>query len=116
MCEIKGEKYLVFPPVDFIAFHLLCRTPVDMLIVYYFRVMLFVMSRYQFPIVIEWDEESKLYIGHAPGIHGAHTQAATLDELDANMREVIELCLEESRTWDDDRPRFVGVHQIEIER
>ena len=30
-----------------------------------------------------------------PGIPGAHTQAATLDELNRNLKEVLELCLEE---------------------
>ena len=43
---------------------------------------------------VEWDEESKLYIGVVPGIPDAHTQAATLDELQRNLKEVLELCLE----------------------
>ena len=30
-----------------------------------------------------------------PGIPGAHTQAETLDELQTNLKEVVELCLEE---------------------
>ena len=29
-----------------------------------------------------------------PGIPGAHSQAATLDELKINIKEVLELCLE----------------------
>jgi predicted RNase H-like HicB family nuclease len=44
---------------------------------------------------IEFDEETKLYIGIVPGIPGAHTQAASLDELRSNLQEVVELCLEE---------------------
>lgn len=72
--------------------------------------------KYHFPVVIEWDEESKLYIGSVPGLPGAHTQAATLDELEINMREVVELCLEESVESGEKFTRFVGVHQIEIER
>ena len=43
----------------------------------------------------EWDPETKLYVGIVPGIKGAHTQAATLDELQGNLKEVLELCLEE---------------------
>jgi len=44
---------------------------------------------------IEFDPETKLYVGIVPGIRGAHTQGATLDELKKNLREVLELCLEE---------------------
>jgi len=50
-----------------------------------------------FTAFIEFDPESKLYVGIIPGIPGAHTQAATLDELQHNLQEVLELCLEENR-------------------
>jgi predicted RNase H-like HicB family nuclease len=63
---------------------------------------------------VEWDEESKLYIGVVPGIPGAHTQAATLDELQRNLKEVLELCLEEFGGNVEDLPRFVGLQQIEV--
>jgi predicted RNase H-like HicB family nuclease len=43
---------------------------------------------------IELDEDTGLYVGILPGIPGAHTQAASLDELRANLKEVVELCLE----------------------
>lgn len=65
-------------------------------------------------VYIEWDPETKLYVGMVPGITGAHTQAATLDELQTNMKEVLELCLEESDVDLDSLPKFVGVQQIEI--
>jgi predicted RNase H-like HicB family nuclease len=48
-----------------------------------------------FTAYIEFDPETKLYVGIVPGIPGAHTQAETLDELQANLKEVVELCLEE---------------------
>jgi predicted RNase H-like HicB family nuclease len=40
---------------------------------------------------IEFDPETNLYIGTVPGIPGAHTQGATLDERQANLKEVLEL-------------------------
>ena len=61
---------------------------------------------------VEWDETSRLYVGIVPGVPGAHTQAATLDELRENLREVLELCLEENPV--EDLPQFVGLQQIEI--
>ncbi len=44
---------------------------------------------------IEKDPETGLYVAVVPGIPGAHTQAETLDELYKNLKEVVELCLEE---------------------
>jgi predicted RNase H-like HicB family nuclease len=43
---------------------------------------------------IEFDPETKMYVGTIPGIPGAHTQGASLEELQENMKEVLELCLE----------------------
>jgi predicted RNase H-like HicB family nuclease len=61
-----------------------------------------------FTAYIEWDTETKLYVGIVPGIPGAHTQGATLDELQRNLREVLELCLEEYAGPIEDLPRFIG--------
>jgi predicted RNase H-like HicB family nuclease len=44
---------------------------------------------------IERDPETGLYVAVVPGIPGAHTQGDTLDELQKNLKEVLELCLEE---------------------
>ena len=63
---------------------------------------------------VEWDSETKLYVGIVPGIPGAHTQAPTLDELQQNLKEVVELCLEEYRGRAEDLPQFVGIQQIEV--
>ncbi len=54
------------------------------------------LSMKTFSAYVEWDPESKLYVGIIPGIPGAHTQAASLDELRTNLTEVLELCLEEA--------------------
>ncbi len=67
-----------------------------------------------FTAYIEYDPETKLYIGIVPGLPGAHTQGASLDELQENLKEVIELCLEENAGSDATLPRFVGLQQIEI--
>jgi predicted RNase H-like HicB family nuclease len=48
-----------------------------------------------FTAYIEFDPETNLYVGTIPGIAGAHTQGVTLDELHENLKEVLELCLEE---------------------
>ena len=64
---------------------------------------------------IEKDPETGLYIAVVPGIPGAHTQAETLDELYKNLKEVVELCLEEMDTESKEQlPEFVGIQQVEV--
>ncbi|MCC6586469.1 MAG: type II toxin-antitoxin system HicB family antitoxin [Bryobacterales bacterium] len=63
---------------------------------------------------VEWDPESGLYVGTVPGLPGAHTQAATLDELRVNLSEVVSLCLEEYQGDVRDLPHFIGLQQVEI--
>ncbi len=52
------------------------------------------MKKYTVTAYIEQDSETGLYIGIVPGLTGAHSQGATLDELKSNLQEVIELCLD----------------------
>ena len=63
--------------------------------------------------VIERDPDTGLLVGYVPGFAGAHSQGATLDELEHNLREVIEMLLE------DGPPKlegeFVGTHLVTID-
>ncbi len=68
----------------------------------------------RFTAYIEWDPECQLYVGTVPGIPGAHTQAASLDELHHNLKEVLELILEENGGGLEGLPEFVGLQQIEV--
>jgi predicted RNase H-like HicB family nuclease len=63
---------------------------------------------------VEWDPETKLFVGIVPGIRGAHTQGATLDELRVNLKEVLQLCIEEQGSLADDLPKFIGLQQVEV--
>ena len=63
---------------------------------------------------VEYDDESKLYVGIVPNVPGAHTQAETLDELQRNLQEVLELCLEENPELANETLHFVGTQQVEI--
>jgi predicted RNase H-like HicB family nuclease len=45
--------------------------------------------------IIERCPETNLYVCYVPGFPGAHSQGATLDELNANLLEVLELLLED---------------------
>jgi predicted RNase H-like HicB family nuclease len=66
----------------------------------------------QYTAVVERDADTGLYVGYVPGLPGAHTQAASLDELNANLREVIAMLLE-----DGDRvpeAEFVGIQTVRV--
>ena len=69
-----------------------------------------------FTAYIEWDPATELYVGIVPGVPGAHTQGASLDELHKNLKEVLELCLEEAKEVGEvtDFPQFFGLQQIEV--
>ena len=62
--------------------------------------------------VIERCTESGLYVGYVPGFAGAHSQGATLDELSANLREVVAMLLEDGEPVLDNE--FVGTQTVVV--
>lgn len=62
---------------------------------------------------IEKDSETGLYVGIVPAISGAHSQGETLDELYKNLKEVLELCLEEMDPESlNEIPEFIGIQEM----
>ena len=65
-----------------------------------------------FTAVIERCPDTGFYVGYVPGFPGAHSQGETLEELNRNLKEVIELLLEEGE------PRleaeFVGTQNLVV--
>ncbi len=45
--------------------------------------------------IVERCQDTGLFVGFIPGFQGAHTQAETLDELTRNLREVVEMLLQD---------------------
>ena len=46
-------------------------------------------------IIVEKSVDTGLYVGWVPGMPGVHSQGATLDELRDNLKEVLEMLLED---------------------
>ncbi len=65
-----------------------------------------------FTAVIEKVFDTDLYVGYVPGFPGAHSQGETLDELQRNLREVIEMLLEDEQA--EFETAFVGTQQIVV--
>jgi predicted RNase H-like HicB family nuclease len=65
-----------------------------------------------FVAVVEKCSDTDLYVGYVPGFPGAHTQAETLDELQKNLREVIEMLLEDGEPAF--QAEFVGTQVVAV--
>jgi len=73
------------------------------------------MKTYKFTAEITRDNEINQYIGIVSGLPGAHTQAATLDELNNNLQDVIQLCLQEMTDEEiNNIPDFIGFQHISV--
>jgi len=66
-----------------------------------------------FTAVVEKCQDTGLYVGYVPGFPGAHSQAQSLDELNSNLREVVELLLEEGEPSIE--TQFVGTQLVTVE-
>ena len=48
-----------------------------------------------FSAVVEKCPDTGLYVGYIPGFPGAHSQGLSLDELNRNLKEVVEMLLKD---------------------
>ncbi len=66
----------------------------------------------KFTAVIEKCSDTGLLVGHISRFPGAHSQGASMEELTQNLREVVELLLEDGEPALESE--FVGTHQVVI--
>jgi predicted RNase H-like HicB family nuclease len=66
-----------------------------------------------FTAIIERCPQTGLYVGYVPGFPGAHSQGNSLDELHDNLREVIEMLLEDGEPSLE--AEFVGLQQVVVQ-
>ncbi len=66
-----------------------------------------------FPILIEQDEDN-IFIVSCPNFKGCHSYGKTIDEAISNIKEVIQICVDEVR---DSKPlnQFVGFRELELD-
>ena len=65
----------------------------------------------EYYVVIERDEDG-YYIGEVPQLRACYSQGRTLDELMTNIREVIELCLDEAE--EESLSEFIGLQKVVV--
>jgi predicted RNase H-like HicB family nuclease len=64
-----------------------------------------------YTVYIERDEDGVL-VGSVPSLPGCYSQGTTLDELLANMREVVALCVRNQS--EETNSEFIGVQNLSI--
>jgi predicted RNase H-like HicB family nuclease len=67
---------------------------------------------HSYTAVVERCSDTGLYVGYVPGFRGAHSQGETLDELHDNLREVIEMLLEDGEPQLE--TEFVGTATVKV--
>ena len=68
------------------------------------------MRSYNF--LVERDPDTDLLLGYVPGWPGAHSQGTDIDELQQDLREVIEMLLEDGEPALESE--FVDVRTIQV--
>ena len=71
------------------------------------------MEKLHLPIIIELDEDG-YYIVSCPLFKGCHTYGGTIDEALENIKEVIQVYLEETDV--KEIKKFIGFRELEIVR
>ncbi len=69
------------------------------------------MKKIHLPIIVEIDEDG-YYIVSCPLFKGCHSYGETIDEALENIREVIDMCLEETNI--DESNKFIGFRELEV--
>jgi len=65
------------------------------------------------PIIIEQDEDN-VYIVSCPVFKGCHSYGKTVDDALVNIREVIDMCMDEEKEQIHGINRFIGFREMEI--
>ena len=71
------------------------------------------MGKLHLPIILEQDEDG-YFIASCPLFKGCHSYGKTIEEAMINIKEVIEMCLEELEEKKENLNKFVGLMELEI--
>jgi predicted RNase H-like HicB family nuclease len=65
------------------------------------------------PILVEQDEDN-VFIVSCPVFKGCHSYGKTIDEALVNIKEVVDMCIEEEKEKVSEINRFVGFREMQI--
>ena len=74
------------------------------------------MRSYQFQVIVEQDEDG-MFVAEVPAIRACYAQGRTFEEAVENVREVLQMCLQEMIERGEEIPRpgeIVGLKRVEV--
>ena len=74
------------------------------------------MHEQEFQIIIEQDEDG-VFVAEVPGIRGCYAQGDTFEEAMAYIRDVLEMCLADMKSRNEEIPRqseIIGVKRLKV--
>jgi predicted RNase H-like HicB family nuclease len=74
------------------------------------------MGIHVFQVVIEQDEDG-VFVAEVPGIQACYAQGDTFEEAMTNIKDVLEMCLEEMKSRGEQVPaqsEIIGVKRLEV--
>lgn len=69
-----------------------------------------------YQVVIEQDEDG-FFVAEVPGIRACYTQGKTFEEVMVNIKDVLEMCLEEMKSRGEEPPEqseIIGIKRLEV--
>lgn len=69
-----------------------------------------------YQVIIEQDEDG-FFVAECPALRACYTQGKTYEEVMENIRDVIEMCLEEYKAKGEEppsQPEIIGVRRLEV--
>ena len=69
------------------------------------------MKTYHLPVLVEVDEDG-VFIVSCPLYKGCHSYGKTIDEAMTNLREVVEMCIEEEKQTAVNQ--FIGIREMQF--
>ncbi|MCR4315082.1 MAG: type II toxin-antitoxin system HicB family antitoxin [Planctomycetes bacterium] len=74
------------------------------------------MDTKTFQVLVEQDEDG-VYVAEVPGIPACYAQGRTYEEAIENIRDVLEMCIEEMKSRGEEIPfqsEIIGIKRLEI--
>ena len=75
------------------------------------------MKKYNLQVIIEQDEDG-LFIAECPTLQGCYAQGKTYEEVIANIKDVIAMCIdelkEEKKKVNFKYPEVIGIKNLEV--
>lgn len=74
------------------------------------------MKKRYYQVVIEQDEDG-FFVAEVPGVRACYTQGKTYEEVIVNIKDVLEMCLEEMKSRGEEpleQNEIIGIKRLEV--